>query len=369
MSSRVKTRVQFLNLNRLYQTVERELEEAYHRVMSSGYYILGPEVESFEYEFAKYCGAKYCLGVSSGLEALVISLRALGISEGDEVIVPSHTFIATWLAVTQVGATIIPVEVSETDYNIDVHKVKSKITKRTKAIIPVHLYGAPADMDPLIQLARDYGLYLIEDNAQAQGATYKLRPTGSLGDLAATSFYPGKNLGAFGDGGAITTNDSDHAQMISSLRNYGAKVKYHHEYLGSNTRLDELQAAFLRVKLKYLDRWNQRRSEVAQRYNRYLTKKVRTPNLSTDICSSWHLYVIRTPERDKLIEYLNYQGIDTGIHYPIPPHKQQCYDHLNLDQFEISESISDSILSLPIGPCITEDEQDRVIEAINRCLD
>lgn len=361
--------VKFLDLNRLHQSIQAEITEACHRVINSGYYILGPEVEAFEHEFAQYCGAKYCVGVSSGLEALVVSLRSLDIGEGDEVIVPAHTFIATWLAVTHVGAKIIPVDVCKTSYNLDVNLLEKKITQNTKAIIPVHLYGHPAEMSRINSIADAYNLKVIEDNAQAQGATYMGKTTGSLAHLGATSFYPGKNLGALGDGGAITCNSSEIAKRLKQLRNYGSIKKYEHTMIGYNTRLDEIQAAVLRVKLKYLEEWNQNRRQIANRYSALLPKQIITPQVSSDSHSAWHLYVIQSAERDQLADFLSAQGIQTTIHYPTPPHQQACYQ-LEFEEYQrdfpVTEELSKKIISLPMDPLLSIAEQDLVIESVNR---
>jgi dTDP-4-amino-4,6-dideoxygalactose transaminase len=347
-------KVPFLDLKAPYSELKDELDAAYRRVMESGWYILGQEVEAFEAEFATYCDAKHCIGVGNGLEALHLIVRAYGIGPGDEVIVPANTYIATWLAVTHAGATPVPVEPLERTYNIDPDLIENAITPRTKAILAVHLYGQPADMDPINALALKHGLKVIEDCAQAHGARYKGRRAGSLGDAAGFSFYPGKNLGALGDGGAVTTNDPILAERLLLLRNYGSKVKYHNEVPGYNSRLDELQAALLRVKLTKLDEWNERRGQVALQYLQELSGQpgMDLPHVLEWVEPVWHLFVVRHAQRDALQEALNEAGIGTGIHYPIPPHLQTAYANLNLNEgdFPISERMAKEVLSLPMGP-------------------
>lgn len=360
--------IPFLDLKSPYLELEDELDAAYHRVMESGWYILGKEVEAFESEFADYCEARHCIGVGNGLEALHLILRAMDIGAGDEVIVPSNTYIATWLAVSYAGATPVPVEPDSQTYNIDPALIEAAITPRTKAILVVHLYGQPADMDPIMVLAELHNLKVIEDVAQAHGSRYKGRRAGSLGHAAGFSFYPGKNLGALGDGGAVTTNDPDLAERIKVLRNYGSKVKYHNDVKGYNSRLDELQAALLRVKLKYLDEWNGRRSAVAKLYDEVLVGTGLVLPFAPDWAQPvWHLYVLLCKDRSKVQQRLDKNGIGTMIHYPIPPHLQPAYRELNLcaDTFPIAESISQQILSLPMGPHITEEEVKTVAAVLN----
>lgn len=345
--------IPFLDLAELHQGIREPLNQAYHRVVDSGWFSMGPELEAFESEFAEYCEVEYCIGVGNGLEALHLLLKAYGIGPGDEVIVPSNTFIATWLAVTECGATPVPVEPNVDTHNIDPLLISNAITSRTRAIMPVHLYGQPADMDPINELASKYGLAVIEDAAQAQGARYKGRRVGSLGHAAATSFYPGKNLGALGDGGAVLTNDSVIADKVRQLRNYGSKVKYRHDIAGYNSRLDEMQAAFLRVKLAELDEWNDLRREVAGQYSKLLA--------GTDICLPhvpdfaepvWHLYVVRNKKRDAIKQYLEKQGVSTVIHYPTPPHLQTCYQEFRGHYLPIAEMIANEVLSLPMSPVL-----------------
>lgn len=348
--------IPFLDLKSPYTELKEELDAAYRRVMESGWYILGKEVEAFEAEFAEYCESRHCVGVANGLEALHLILRGYGIGAGDEVIVPANTYIATWLAVTYAGATPVPVEPDPRTYNIDPARIEAAITSRTKAILPVHLYGQPADMDPIMAIARQHGLKVIEDAAQAHGSRYRGRRAGSLGDAAGFSFYPGKNLGAIGDGGAITTDDDQLADKIRILRNYGSRQKYVNEYQGFNSRLDELQAAFLRIKLKYLDQWNARRSVLAETYSKSLIGSDLVLPFVPDFAEpAWHLYVVQSAKRDVLQEKLAGAGIGTLIHYPIPPHLQEAYAELLYAKgtFPLSESIAQNVLSLPMGPHVT----------------
>ncbi len=362
--------IKFLDLKQINKKYKDELQEAFDRVLDSGWYILGNEVESFEQEFADYCGVKHCIGVGNGLDALHLILRGYGIGEGDEVIVPSNTFIATWLAVSYAGATPVPVESDIRTYNINPSLIEEKITTKTRAVIPVHLYGQVCEMDKINNLGKKYGLKIIEDSAQAHGAIYKGRKAGNLGNAAGFSFYPGKNLGALGDGGAVTTNDDELAKKIRMLRNYGSQTKYYHEIKGFNSRLDELQAAFLRVKLKYLNEENQRRREIAQFY----CEKINNPdiilpnsnNLSLftsplSLRHVWHQFVIRHPQRDKLQKYLKEHSIQTMIHYPVPPHKQIAFKEINATCFPNSEKIHREILSLPLN----SDSQDLIIDKVS----
>ena len=361
--------IPFLDLRSGYQELQAEFDAAYRRVMNSGWVLLGEETKALEQEFARYCEVRHCIAVGNGLDALQLVLRAWEIGPGDEVIVPAHTFIATWMAVSSVGAKPIPVEPDSKTYNIDVQRIEKAITKRTKAIMPVHLYGQPADMDPILELAQKYGLKVIEDNAQAQGARYKGKKTGGLGHAAGTSFYPGKNLGAFGDAGAITTNEDKLAQRVRLLRNYGSQVKYQHELMGLNSRIDELQAALLRVKLRKLDAWNQRRQEIASIYLKELSglsPAVTLPSVPAWAEPVWHLFVIRHPKRDQLQKHLADHGIQTIIHYPIPAHLSGAYQSAGFGKgsLPICEGISDEVLSLPIGPHVKEEALQRVTKEI-----
>ncbi len=359
--------IPFLDLRPLHEELRSELLQAFERVLDSGWYILGNEVKQFEREFAAYCEAKHCVGVGNGLEALHLILRAYGIGAGDEVIVPANTYIATWLAVTYAGATPVPVEPDERTYNLDAAKIEAAITPRSKAIIAVHLYGQPSDMDAINAVAQKYGLKVIEDAAQAHGARYKGRRVGSLGDAAGFSFYPGKNLGALGDGGAVTTNDAKLADEVRVLANYGSRIKYHNEVKGFNSRLDELQAAFLREKLKKLDEWNARRKALASAYLDALQgSPLALPFVPDWADPVWHLFVVRSPNRDALQKHLADHGVGTMIHYPIPPHFQPAYAELGIPEgsLPISERIHREVLSLPMGPHLLPEQQVRVIDCI-----
>lgn len=361
-------KIPFLDLQAATAELGDELKIAIDRVLTSGTYILGEEVEAFEVEFAAYTGAAYAVGISNGLDALHLALRALGIGPGDEVIVPSNTFIATWLAVSYAGALPVPVEPHEHTYNIDPARIEAAITPRTKVILPVHLYGQPCDLDPILAIARAHNLYVLEDCAQAHGARYKGQRIGAHGDICAWSFYPGKNLGALGDAGAITTNNAALANQVRMLRNYGSTIKYVHEVLGYNCRLDPLQAAILRVKLQHLDHWNQRRREIAASYIEQFANasQITLPFVPEWADPCWHLFVIRHPHRDALQAHLAQAGIGTLIHYPIPPHLQQAYRHLgyNLGTFPIAETLAREVLSLPIGPHCP---LDAITEIMNIC--
>ena len=362
--------IPFLDLKQPYLELKEELDCAYQRVMDSGWYIHGEELKAFEAEFADYCNVKYCIGVGNGLDALHLILRAMDIGAGDEVIVPSNTFIATWLAVSYAGATPVPVEPVESTYNIDPNRIEAAITERTKAIMPVHLYGQPADMNPILEIAAKYHLKVIEDAAQAHGARYKGTRVGSLGDAAGFSFYPGKNLGAFGDGGAVTTNDSTLAERVRRLSNYGSHVKYAHDVKGFNSRLDELQAALLRVKLRHLDEWNGRRRKIADQYLQKLSAQdfLTLPHVPPWAEHVWHLFVIRTSKRDQLQKYLVDQGIQTLIHYPVPPHRQGAYQELSHLSLPVSEMIHREVLSLPMGPHLTMEMVEEISLQIKRIL-
>ncbi len=359
--------VLFLDLKAAYLELQPEIDAAVARVLSSGCYILGPEVDAFEADYATYCGAAHCVSVANGLDALHLALRAMDVGPGDEVIVPSNTYIATWLAVSQCGATPVPVEPDERTFNIDTARIAAAITPRTKVILPVHLYGQPANMDEILAVARKHGLKVLEDGAQAHGARYKGQRLGAHGDAVAWSFYPGKNLGAMGDGGAVTTNDPQLADRLRVLRNYGSRVKYVNEVQGFNSRLDPLQAAILRVKLAHLDEWNERRRTIAARYQQGLAGcGLILPKVPDWVEPVWHLYVVRHPRRDALQQALNEAGVGTLIHYPIPPHRQQAYAERGYRQgaFPIAESMAEEVLSLPIGPHLSFEDQDRVIAAL-----
>lgn len=358
--------VEFLDLGRLHESMRDELNQAFQRVLSSSRFIMGPELEAFEEEFAQYCEVSYCTGVGNGLDALHLLLLAYDIGPGDEVLVPSNTFIATWLAVSQCGATPVPVEPLAATHNMDPELIESAITARTKAIVPVHLYGQPADMDPIMAIAARHQLVVIEDAAQAQGARYKGRRVGSLGHAAATSFYPGKNLGALGDGGAALTRDPRVARRLKILRNYGSEIKYQHEVKGYNSRLDEMQAAFLRVKLKRLDDWNAARRAAASRYTKGLKhSSLGLPEVSDQFEPVWHLYVVRTGQRDALQAHLQRHGIQSVIHYPIPPHKQAAYQEMASCDLPLCEQLSREVLSLPMSPGMQDIELDYVCDVLN----
>jgi dTDP-4-amino-4,6-dideoxygalactose transaminase len=364
--------VAFLDLKSTYKELMVKLDRAYHRVMASGHFIMGDELAAFEKEFAAYCNVDYCLGVGNGLEALRLVLQAWGIGPGDEVIVPANTFIATWIAVTQVGATAVPVEADEY-HNIDVDAIEKAVSKKTKAIIPVHLYGQPADMDGVARIAAKYNLKILEDAAQAHGARYKGKRVGGIGDAAAFSFYPGKNLGACGDGGAITTNNPDLYKAIAKLRNYGSPEKYVHDELGTNSRLDEMQAAFLRVRLEELDSWNQRRVAAAAYYQNELKDlegKLFLPKVAPFADPVWHIYAIRSDLRDQLRQSLSENGISTIIHYPIPPHLQKAYAGRSESTHSLAETekLAKTLLSLPMGPHMTIEDLKAVVDMVRRAL-
>jgi dTDP-4-amino-4,6-dideoxygalactose transaminase len=360
--------IPFLDLHAPYEELKSEMDAAYQRVMKSGWFILGAEVEAFEREFAAYCEAKHCVGVSNGLEALHLILRAYGIGAGDEVIVPANTFIATWLGVSYAGATPVPVEPDPRSYNLDPANVEAVITSKTKAIMPVHLYGQPADMDPILEIAKRHNLKVIEDAAQAQGARYKGRVAGNIGDAAGFSFYPGKNLGALGDAGAVVTNDDAVAEQIRIFRNYGSRVKYHHDLKGFNSRLDEMQAAFLRAKLPYLKEWNIRRKKIADYYLKNLAglKDLKLPHVPEGIDPVWHIFVVQTQHRDDLQQYLKEKEVGTLIHYPVAPHLSQAYAEMGFKKcaFPISEEIASFELSLPMGPHLSLEQAEYVVKMI-----
>ena len=361
--------VPFLDLRAAYLELKSEIDKETARILDSGWYILGPEVEAFEAEFAAYCESQHAMGVADGLDALHLALLAMDVGPGDEVIVPSNTYIATWLAVSQCGATPVPVEPVEATYNIDPARVEAAITPRTKLILPVHLYGQPADLDPIIAIARRHRLRVLEDGAQAHGARYKGRRIGAHGDAVAWSFYPGKNLGAFGDGGAVTTDDPQLADRIRVLRNYGSRVKYVNEIKGFNSRLDPLQAAVLRVKLRHLDEWNARRNAIAQRYLIELANTaLLLPHTPVWADPVWHVFVVRHPERNLLQQTLTEAGVGSLIHYPIPPHKQKAYAETTFaeEAFPLAARIANEVLSLPIGPHLTISQASSVIEACRR---
>lgn len=361
--------IPFASFKKMHSELREKLDLAYERVLESNYYIQGKECADFEKKFAGYCGVDYCVGVGNGLDALTLILRAMDIGNSDEVIVPSNTYIATALAVSSVGATPVFVEPEIQTYNINPDKVEEMITENTKAVIAVHLQGRPADMDKICAIANKHNLRVIEDAAQAHGARYKGKRVGAIGDAAGFSFYPGKNLGALGDGGCVTTNDKEIADRVRSLGNYGSDYKYHHIYKGVNSRLDELQAAFLNVKLDKLDYWNEERRKIAEKYFAGITNPLVTlPLKSDDIFEHiYHVFVIRCKERDKLEEYLNSKGIGTVKHYPIPMHRQLAYKDLGIGEGElpIAEEISRTVLSLPMYYGMTDEEIQYVVKNIN----
>jgi dTDP-4-amino-4,6-dideoxygalactose transaminase len=360
--------IPLVDLKAPYVELQAELDAAYRRVMESGWYILGEEVEAFEREFAAYCGVKHCLGVGNGLEALHLILRAYEIGPGDEVIVASNTYIATWLAISYAGATPVPVEPDPRTYNLDPARLAQAITPRTRAILPVHLYGQPADMAPMVELARRHDLKIIEDAAQAHGARYRGCPAGALGDAAGWSFYPTKNLGAMGDGGAVTTGDDELADRLRLLRNYGSRVKYYNEVKGFNSRLDPLQAAFLRVKLKYLGAWNARRKVVAQKYLEALagTPELTLPYVPDWADPAWHVFVVGHPRRDALQQHLTQAQIGTLIYYPVPPHLSEAYASMGgkIGDYPLAEQLARINLSLPMGPHLSLESVEAVARAV-----
>lgn len=359
--------IPFLDLHAAYLELKPELDAAVARVLDSGYYILGPEVEAFEADFARYCNADHAIGVGNGLDALVLALRALEIGEGDEVLVPSNTYIATWLAISAVGAVPVPVEPDPRTHNIDVARLSTALTRKTRAIIAVHLYGQPADLTALLAFTAAHGLRLIEDAAQAHGARHRGRRIGAEGDIACWSFYPGKNLGALGDGGCITTSDADLAERVRLLRNYGSREKYVHEVQGTNSRLDPIQAAILRVKLAHLDAWNDRRRAIASLYlDRLRHETLVLPEVPNWAEPVWHLFVIRHQNRDALRMALQQEGIGTLIHYPIAPHMQRAYAGMNLtpEALPIARQLASEVLSLPIGPHLGQNAAERVAAVV-----
>lgn len=361
-------KVPFSSFEYMHDELKKELQEVITDVVGRNWYIRGQYCEKFEQEFARYCGVKYCVGCGNGLDALFLLLKAYGITSGDEVIIPSNTFIATALAVTYTGATPIFVEPDIKTYTINPNRIIEKITNRTRAIIAVHLYGQTADMDEINSIAERNGLLVIEDAAQAHGAEYKGKKAGSLGNAAGFSFYPGKNLGAMGDAGAITTNDKDIADKVRILGNYGSDYKYHHIYAGNNSRLDEIQAAVLSVKLKRLDQWNQYRRIIADRYLKGIKRKgIIKPIVREGNNHVWHVFALRVENREDFRQYLNSKGIGCVIHYPVPIHLQQAYQYLNIARgmLPVAETIADMEISIPMFYGISSEEVDYVINIIN----
>lgn len=360
--------VPFVSFRPMERELDADLRAAFERVYQRSWYIEGEEDQAFEQAFARYCGTAHCVGCGNGLDALMLALKALGVGTGDEVIIPSNTFIATALAVTYTGAVPVFVEPDIRTYNIDPARIEAAITSRTKAVIPVHLYGQPADMDPIMAIAKKHGLYVVEDCAQAHGASYKGKLIGTFGDAAGFSFYPGKNLGALGDAGAAITDSPELAASIRALGNYGSDYKYHHIYQGNNSRLDELQAAFMAAKLPHLDRMNQERRRIAGRYLAEIDNPLLTlPYVLPETAPVWHIFAVRCGRRDELAEYLAESGIGTNKHYPIPMHLQGAYAGLGLSKgsLPIAEEISATQLSLPMYYGMTEDEISYVVEKLN----
>jgi len=361
--------IPFLSFEYMHRPLKAEMQIAFEKFYDKSWFVLGNAVKKFEEEYTAFNKVGFAIGVSNGLDALYLALRALGIGTGDEVIVPSNTYIATWLAVSYTGATIVPLEPDINTYNINVHKIEASVNIKTKAIMPVHLYGQACEMDAIISIAKKHELYIIEDNAQAQGASFNEKLTGSFGEVNGTSFYPGKNLGALGDAGAVTTNSEEIANKIFSLRNYGSHKKYYNEVIGFNMRLDELQAAFLSIKLKHLNDWTAQRQQIAQWYNELLTGvgDLILPCVAEGATHVYHLYVVRTKYRDALQQYLTQNGIGTLIHYPVPPHLQEAYKNLGFEKgdFPIAEEIAYSSLSLPMWPGMNREMVNIIAKSIS----
>ncbi|MBU0580469.1 MAG: DegT/DnrJ/EryC1/StrS family aminotransferase [Candidatus Margulisbacteria bacterium] len=356
--------IQFVDFKAEYKIIKNEIDAAIKRVIDRQFFILGEEGEKFEKKFSEYLDVKNVIGVGSGSDALILALQSLGVGKGDEVIVPSHTFVSSVDAVRLCGATPIFCEIDESTFCIDPKDIKNKISERTKAIIPVHLYGRPAEMDQIMDIAKKNKIFVIEDACQAHGAEYKGKKVGTIGDVSCFSFYPAKNLGAYGDGGAVATNNPEIAEKISKLRNYGQSEKYYSDFLGYNSRLDEIQAAILRIKLSHLDEWNKKRNENVRLYNKFLkNSSLILPEETDDILCAYHLYVIRNPRRDSLQKYLQENDIITLIHYPVPVHMQKSYSDYN-NNLPITEKISQEILSLPLHPFLEEEDIQTVCEKI-----
>ena len=362
--------IPFLSFKHMNEEIKAELLPSFEHFIDKGWYVLGDQVKQFEKEYADFCTTTHAVGVANGLDALIIALKTLNIGPGDEVIVPSNTYIASWLAVSYVGATPIPVEPRLDTYNINPDLMEAAITPKTKAIMPVHLYGQCCEMEAIMNIAQKHNLFVIEDNAQSQGATYNGQITGSFGHINGTSFYPGKNLGAYGDAGAITTNDEHLYHRTNVIRNYGSQKKYYNEIKGINSRLDELQAGFLSIKLKHLNKWSEQRNHIASLYNQMLhgVGDVVTPVLANGATSVYHLYVIRTNKRDELQHHLNTHEIGTLIHYPLPPHLQEAYQELGYQKgdFPLAETIADTCLSLPLFPGLTDEQVEQVCNTIKQ---
>lgn len=361
--------INFLNLHKINERFRNEIDERIKQVLDSGWYILGEQVRVFEKNFANFCGVKHCIGCANGLDALNLIIKAYGFSTGDEIIVPANTYIASILAISQNGCKPVLVEPDINTYNINPDLIEEKITENTKAIMVVHLYGQAVEMEKIWQLAKKYNLKVIEDSAQAHGTIYKGKRAGNLGDASGFSFYPGKNLGCMGDGGCVTTNDDELAYRIRAIANYGSDYKYHHIFKGTNSRLDEIQAAVLDIKLKHLDEDNKRRREIAKFYRENIKNpNIILPQLKEEENHVWHIFAVRTNDRDKLKKHLEDNGIETNIHYPTAPHKQECYKELEHLSFPVSEKIHKQVLSLPISPVLTRNEVMQVVEVINGYL-
>lgn len=358
--------IKFLDLHKINERFRSEIDSKLKEVLDSGWYLLGEQNKVFESNFAKYCGTKHCIGCANGLEALTLIIRAYGFGAGDEIIVPANTYIASILSITENGCTPVLVEPDINTYNINPDLIEEKINEKTKAIMVVHLYGQAVQMEKIWNLAKKYNLKVIEDSAQAHGAMYQGKRTGNLSDASGFSFYPGKNLGCLGDGGCVTTNDDELAEKIRAIRNYGSHIKYHNIYKGINSRLDEIQAAVLDVKLKYLDNDNNRRREIAEYYKQNINNpEIILPETYEDNAHVWHIFAIRTKNREKLQQYLKDNEIQTMIHYPIPPHRQECYKEWNNLSFPVTEQIHNEILSLPMSPVLTDEELDTICSVIN----
>lgn len=358
--------IKFLNLHKINERFRDEIDDRIKQVLDSGWYILGKQVSLFERNFADFCGVKHCIGCANGLDALNLIIKAYGFSTGDEIIVPANTYIASILAISQNGCTPVLVEPDIDTYNINPDLIEQKITENTKAIMVVHLYGQAVEMEKIWDIAKRYNLKIIEDSAQAHGAIYKGKRAGNLGDASGFSFYPGKNLGCLGDGGCVTTNDDELAYRIRAIANYGSDYKYHHIFKGTNSRLDEIQAAVLDIKLKHLDKDNKRRSEIAKFYRENIKNpNIILPQLKEEENHVWHIFAVRINDRDRLKKYLEGNGIETNIHYPTAPHKQECYKEWHHLSFPISEMIHKEILSLPISPVLTNEEVTKIVKVIN----
>jgi len=359
--------VTFLDLKKINLRYEKEFNAVFNKVLNSGWYILGEEVKNFEKNFADYCGTKHCIGVANGLDALILILKAYNFEAGSEIIVPANTYIASILAISANNLTPVLIEPDINTYNIDANKIEEKITEKTKAVMVVHLYGQVVEMDKINAIEQKYNLKVIEDSAQAHGAIYNGKRTGNIGDASGFSFYPGKNIGALGDGGAVTTNNDELAEKIRVLRNYGSEVKYKNIYKGFNSRLDELQAVVLSIKLASLDKDNQRRRKISKYYRENIkNEKIILPEVNREESHVWHLFVIRTDNREKLQKYLSDNSIQSMIHYPIAPHKQEAYKEWNNLSLPITEKIHREVLSLPISPVMNDEEVKKVVGVINK---